>query len=64
MTMIFFECGCCGHYHREDFYGDCRDDFNRYTEDEAKNMSLAETGELPRIIDLEEQMESEEGLRK
>lgn len=23
------ECGCCEHYHRVDFYGDCRDDAER-----------------------------------
>ena len=24
------ECGCCGAYHRPEFYGDCRDDSERF----------------------------------
>lgn len=28
----FFECGCCGAYHRTDFYGDCREDSERHYE--------------------------------
>ena len=24
------ECGCCGHYHRPDFAGDCRNDDERF----------------------------------
>lgn len=24
------ECGCCGGYHRPDFYGDCRNDAERF----------------------------------
>jgi hypothetical protein len=26
----FTECGCCGAYHRTDFFGDCREDSERY----------------------------------
>ena len=26
----FTECECCGHYHRTDFEGDCREDSERY----------------------------------
>ena len=26
----FYECGCCSAYHRVDFYGDCRDDSERF----------------------------------
>lgn len=26
----FVECGCCGAYHRTDFYGDCREDSERF----------------------------------
>ena len=26
----FAECGCCGAYHRTDFYGDCREDGERH----------------------------------
>ena len=28
----FISCGCCGAYHRTDFYGDCREDSERYEE--------------------------------
>ena len=27
----YFECGCCGHYHRVGFTGDCREDSERFT---------------------------------
>ncbi len=23
---VYVECGCCGAYHPEDYYGDCRND--------------------------------------
>jgi hypothetical protein len=26
----FFECGCCGAYHRTDFWGDCRENSERF----------------------------------
>ena len=26
------ECGCCEHHHREDFWGDCRNDEQRFIE--------------------------------
>lgn len=31
-AKIYYECGCCGcgAYHPIDFYGDCRDDANRF----------------------------------
>lgn len=28
----FIACGGCGAYHRTDFYGDCREDSERYDE--------------------------------
>ena len=31
---VFYECGCCGHYHPASFTGDCREDENRYRWDE------------------------------
>ena len=31
MTQEIFRCGCCDHYHRTGFYGDCRDDSERFT---------------------------------
>lgn len=27
----FEECGCCGHYHRPDYFGDCRNDAQRFS---------------------------------
>jgi hypothetical protein len=24
------ECGCCGHYHRRNYHGDCRNDDHRF----------------------------------
>ena len=27
----FVLCGCCEHYHRTNYYGDCRNDDERYT---------------------------------
>lgn len=47
----FIECGCCGCYHRDDFYGDCRENSERYDDppDDAE------------IVTLEEQMEEAEG---
>lgn len=39
---IFEECGCCGCYHPEGFYGDCRDDANRYGPGDL--MKLGEEG--------------------
>ena len=29
--IIYDECGCCGHLHRPDFRGDCREDSERFT---------------------------------
>lgn len=31
-TNRYFECGCCGSFHREDFTGDCREDSERFPE--------------------------------
>lgn len=28
--MTFIECGCCGSYHRSTYYGDCRNDAERF----------------------------------
>lgn len=33
-VRTFVLCGCCGHYHRTDFEGDCREDSERYTADQ------------------------------
>jgi hypothetical protein len=48
---VFIECGSCGCYHPDDFWGDCRDDENRYALDELPGRAI--------IISLEEQMEQE-----
>jgi hypothetical protein len=39
---VFVECGCCGAYHRGDFFGDCREDSERYFDvpDDAEFISL------------------------
>lgn len=29
-TNRFVVCGCCGAYHRADFWGDCREDSERF----------------------------------
>lgn len=31
---VYIECGSCGHYHPVEFFGDCRDDANRFTQDQ------------------------------
>ena len=31
---VFFQCGCCEEYHRVDFFGDCRQDDERFNPDE------------------------------
>lgn len=33
-TRRFVECGCCGCYHLHDYWGDCRDDKNRFSLDD------------------------------
>ena len=45
----FIECGSCGCYHSSSFWGDCRDDDNRYALDEIPEGAI--------IITLEEQEE-------
>ena len=56
-TLRFFECGCCGHFHLMTFWGDCRDDNNRFTYDEMEQKAMDETGDLPDIYWLDEQEE-------
>ncbi len=31
---VFVDCGSCGHYHRTEYAGDCRDDAERFTADD------------------------------
>ena len=33
----FIECACCEQYHHADFYGDCRDDANRFDSEDLDN---------------------------
>ena len=44
--MKLIECGCCGAYHPVDFYGDCRDDANRYDEVGPDDEEVFEEGNL------------------
>lgn len=32
----FFRCGCCDHFHSVNFWGDCRQDDQRFTEDDLE----------------------------
>ena len=34
-SKVFIECGSCGCWHRSDFYGDCREDSERFPEPPA-----------------------------
>jgi hypothetical protein len=47
----FIECGCCGSYHRADYFGDCRNDSERL---ELENIPVG-----ARITSVEQQMEDE-----
>ena len=38
----FVECGCCGAYHRIDFEGDCREDSERFHDDELPPSAVVE----------------------
>ncbi len=29
-SIHYYECGCCGAYHKIDFFGDCRDNSERF----------------------------------
>lgn len=41
---IFYECGICGHCHPWDWNGDCRDDANRFTNDQLDVRFGGESG--------------------
>ena len=32
LGATFIECGCCGAYHRSDYWGDCRNDAERFSD--------------------------------
>ena len=40
--MRYLECGCCEHYHQEDFFGDCRNDAERFSLEDLENMGVSE----------------------
>ena len=56
MAIKFYECGCCGCYHKEGFYGDCRNDNERYSADDIEFFSATDDFE---VVSLEEQLEGE-----
>ena len=37
LPVSMIECGCCDHHHREDFYGDCRNDSQRFIEQDDRS---------------------------
>ena len=49
MAIKYLECGCCEHYHREDYYGDCRNDAERFTLNDLEKMGISEDN----IIEIE-----------
>jgi hypothetical protein len=49
MCQTYIECGCCGQYHRNDYYGDCRNDTER--------LNLEDIPEYAEIIGLGQQEE-------
>ncbi len=40
----FILCGCCGHFHRVDFYGDCREDAERFRDIPKGGVEVFEDG--------------------
>ncbi len=58
-ALRFYECGCCGHFHLDTWYGDCREDDNRYTHEEMEEKAINETGEMPDYVTEEEQIEND-----
>jgi hypothetical protein len=48
-SRVYVECGCCGAYHRADFWGDCRENGERFYDVPVS----------ARVITLDEQMEQE-----
>ena len=39
------ECGCCDHHHRADFFGDCRNDAQRFIEQDDPSSASDYTDE-------------------
>lgn len=57
----FYCCGCCDHYHRVDFDGDCRDDSARFYPDVLDEIYNGEWEEVEQE-DLEEPPKFPAGL--
>lgn len=51
----FEECGCCGHYHRPNYFGDCRNDAERFNPNDLDDR-YGENGWIQ--VDLPEQSEA------
>jgi hypothetical protein len=62
MEYLFVECGSCGHYHRPEFAGDCRDNDNRFTTDQVEAEVGIDWGDW--VLALEEQMKSSAPLER
>lgn len=60
MDYMFIECGCCGHYHRVEFGGDCRDNAHRFTADQIEAMHGVTIWE--QVLDLDEQERQEQEM--
>lgn len=58
--MLYRECGCCGHYHRMEFTGDCRENAHRFTADEIEKMHGWTIWD--QVLDLEEQERQEKEM--
>lgn len=56
--QTYIECGGCGHYHRQEWYGDCRDNNERFSMNYLEDNGLV-AEDMSNIIDLEQQMEEE-----
>lgn len=46
----FYHCGCCDHYHPDDFWGDCRDDERRFTLDQLEELYGADGWEETAMV--------------
>jgi len=62
--MRYIECGCCGQYHRADYWGDCRNDEERFNLEDIPNdaeiISLEELDDMLHSYRLLNQKEEEE----
>lgn len=54
-VKVYVECGCCGRYHPQEWYGDCRDDAHRFSLDEILKNGKEDIEGKVKIIPLDEQ---------